>query len=428
MTDGRSLDKGVYIMINTRKILFISIFILLPSFLLADNLKELLVYAMHNNNIVLSDVYKQKAMVKNAESTKSSLFPTLYLGGTYTRFDQRSPYRPGDVYTGSLTANYIVYDGSKRSSTIKQQLQQAKSLKFDTLAQKKQLQLIIVKYYYNIKSLMATKKAYEEANKDLKAELSREKKFYSIGTVTYNNVQSIQAALSNNLYQISSINYQILQAKKILSLQIGKNITKLQSSIIEPPKNIQSTPNDTIKALQSSAKALQYQAQAVDSAYKPTISITDTYSLNGYGRYDQFHPKGQTNQNELLVDVNFLLFDNGSVEKQEDALLLQKMALQYQIAQKKKTQNINVELALFNIKTIKHQILSSKNALLSAEGAYNIVAKQYQVGSVDYVTYLNALSVKTTAESQYQQALNNLQIAYANYYFQSNKNIQEYIK
>ncbi len=428
MTDGQSLDKEVDVMANIKKILPMLIFILLPSFLLADNLKDLLVYAMHNNNVILSDIFGQKAMLKNVASAKSSLFPTIHLGGKYTRLDQRSPYRPGDVYTGSITAKYTAYDGSKRKSTIAQQLQQAKSLKFDTLAQKKQLQLTIVKYYYQIKSLAATKKAYEEACKDLKAELQREKKLYKIGMVTYNNVQSMQAALSNDIYQISSTNYQIVRTRKMLSLQIGKNVTKLQSSVIKPPKNIQATPNNTIKALQSSAKALSYQAKSIDSAYKPTVNITDTYSLNGYGRYDAYHPEGQTNQNQLLIDINFLIFDDGAVQQQKDAILLQKSALQYQIVQAKKTQSINVELARLNIQTIKHQIISSKNALMSAQGAYNIVTKKYQVGSVDYVTYLDALSVKTTAESQYKQALNNLQIAYANYYFQTNKNIQEYIK
>ena len=91
-------------------------------------------------------------------------------------------------------------------------------------------------------------------------------------------------------------------------------------------------------------------------------------------------------------------------------------------------QDINIELAISKIDTVKAQINSAKSSLKSAISAFETIAKKYEVGNVDHVTYLDALSVKTNAKAQYKSALNNLQIAYATYYYHTNKNIQEFIK
>ena len=56
------------------------------------------------------------------------------------------------------------------------------------------------------------------------------------------------------------------------------------------------------------------------------------------------------------------------------------------------------------------------------------ISKKFNAGTVDNIAYLDALSVKTNAKAQYETALNNLQIAYAKYYFYANKNIEDFIK
>jgi hypothetical protein len=44
------------------------------------------------------------------------------------------------------------------------------------------------------------------------------------------------------------------------------------------------------------------------------------------------------------------------------------------------------------------------------------------------VTYLDALSQKTASIARYQKSLNDYEIAKANYYFATNKNIKDFIK
>ncbi len=415
-------------MYKTSRLLLILSLILSPAFILADNLKELLSYALNNNNIVISKSLVQKAMAKNVQATKNSYFPTLNLGASYTRFDNRSPYRPGDVYSSKIAIKFNMYDGGRRINIIKQQLRQAKSLKFTTLAYKENLQLLIIKEYFKIKNLQASLYALKQKSVDLSVELKREKRFYSVGIATYSNIDSIKATYSNNKYQINVLIYKIQTAKQSLFLDVGKKINKLQNSVILPPKNITVATNNEIRSLNNSVLAKSYQANSLMSVYKPKITITDTYTLNKYGRTDAYHPAGQTNQNILLVNFDMILFDDGVVKTQKEALLLQQFALKYQIKQAKKIQNINVKLAILNIKMAKIQILSLMDALKSAKSAYKIVKRKYDVGNLDYIAYLNALDTKINTYARYKEALNNLQVSYAKYYYYTNQNIRKYLR
>ncbi|MCK9490971.1 MAG: TolC family protein, partial [Sulfurimonas sp.] len=144
--------------------------------------------------------------------------------------------------------------------------------------------------------------------------------------------------------------------------------------------------------------------------------------------YDKTHPEGLENQNKLMLTLNMRLFDMGVITKQKEALLLEEKALQSEVEYAINEQDVNVELAMLKIGTTKAQIKSAKSSLESAESAYNTISEKYEVGSVDNVTYLDALSVRTNAKSQYERALNNLQISYASYYYHTNKNIKEYVK
>ena len=66
--------------------------------------------------------------------------------------------------------------------------------------------------------------------------------------------------------------------------------------------------------------------------------------------------------------------------------------------------------------------------LLILYSSLNAIRKKFEIGSVDNIAFLDALSVKTSSKAQYETAKNNLQIAYARYYYYLNKNVKDYIK
>jgi len=404
------------------------LFLLVPAFLYADNLKSLLEFATTNNNIVVSKTLTQKSKNLELDSAKSGYYPTLDIGGAYQNLNQRTPGAAGEVYTGYATVGLDIYDGGYRSNLVKQNKALLRASSFDLSSYKKSLQLSIVEDFYTIKSIEASLEALKEKQIQLLAELERVKKFYEVGTTTKDDVDKLQAAYSNNIYEIDTTKYQILSLKKLFSIKIGKKVDTFEESEITIPNNITKEIDDSIKALKQNADSLMYSANSLNSTYMPKLKVENTYSFYDYGRTDIDHTEGLDDQNKLMVTLNLRLFDNGTTQKQKEALLVQKQALEKEIAQQEQIQDINVHLALSKIETIKAQITSAKSSLDSANSAYETITEKYRVGTIDNIAYLDALTVKTDAKAQYKTALNNLQIAYCSYYYYTNKNIQEFIK
>lgn len=400
----------------------------IPALIYAEGLKSLLDFAVANNSLVLSKNLTQQAKQKEVEASMSSKYPSINVGGYYQNLNSRTPNTPGDIYSGYAKVSVDLYDGGLKQNTIDQKKSLHVASKFETSSYKKGLQLSIVEDFYNIKNMQANIEALREMQNQLGAELTRVKKFYEVGSATKDDIDKLQAAYSNNVYQIDEARFQLLSLKKLLVLKVGKKVTTLDDATLQKPVEVKQDVSDDINALKQNAQALSYYANSFDAAYRPKITLADTFSIYGYGRDDVSHPKGLDNQNKLMLTFDIKLYDDGLSSKQKQSVMIQKMALKKQIDQQVQAQNINARLALSKIKTAIAQIRSAKSSLRAAKSAYQTIAKKYEVGSIDNVAYLDALTVQTNAQTQYKMAINNLQVAYAYYYYYANKNIKEFVK
>ena len=121
--------------------------------------------------------------------------------------------------------------------------------------------------------------------------------------------------------------------------------------------------------------------------------------------------------------MNIRLFDFGELRKSTEALKLNAKAITSQINYQAKEQKIQFELSKARIKTTKLKIKSAKSALNAANSAFGTIEKKYNAGIVDYIVYLDALTKKTTSKALYKSSLNDLEVAYATYYYYSGKDI-----
>jgi outer membrane protein TolC len=402
---------------------------IVPAFIYAHTLQELLDGALSNNEIVSSKKLLQEAGQKQLEASQNSYFPTVDVGSSYQSLNQKSPNAPGDVYNGFVKIGLDIYDGGYKSSDIAKNKALLEASKFETSAYEKSLQLEIVQDFYNIKNTQSTIKALEEKSLQLEAELERIKKFYEVGSATKDEIDKLQAAFSNNIYTIETSKYQLETLKQALSIKIAGEIQTLEDATITPPVTTATEEvSDEIKALMANVDSYEHMASSIESSYNPKFRLENTYNVYDYDRTDATHPEGLDNQNKFLLTFSMRLYDNAVVKNQKEATLLQKRALQKQVEQSKKLQNTNIKLSLMKIQTAKSQIISAKESLESANSAYETILEKYKVGAVDNVAYLDALSTKTDAKSQYEKAQNDLQVAYATYYYYTNQNIKEYIQ
>jgi outer membrane protein TolC len=219
--------------------------------------------------------------------------------------------------------------------------------------------------------------------------------------------------------------------KKSLELKVGKPINTLEISKFQKSFSQKKIQLDTISAMQYNKQALQKASKSLGSAYYPHIRIEDSYSFFGYDDKPLFAGEPiplLDKQNTLMATLNVHLFDAGVIQKQKEALLLQAQELNEQIIYKTKEQKMAIALALKRIETVGLKIKSSRSALKSARSALETITQKYNAGIVDNVVYLDALSSKTEAKALYEKALNDLEVAYAFYYYYTGKNIEEYIQ
>ncbi len=405
---------------------------IVPILMYGDGLKELIDYSTKKNDLVISKEFTKQAKSQNLESKKSAYFPTLDVGAFYARDDEPTPLQPGDVYSAYAKVGFDIYDGGKKSSNINQAKNEFKSSSFESEATKKSIALQITENFFNIKSLESSLESREEAQKSLKAQLERIIKFYEAKVATKDDVDRLQAAYDTNIYDMESLKFQILSLKKSLELKVGKHVDVLDNSSFTKEDINEYDTLDSTKSLIAKEESIRDSSNAVDSIYYPNIKIEDTYSLYGYDREDpvatSIGASPLDNQNTLMLTLNLRLFDYGQMGKTKEAILLGSKALNAQVSYQNKEQKNQFELANSRIYTTKLKIKSANSALISATSAFETVEKKYDVGIVDYVIYLDALTSKTSAKALYKSSLNDLELAYAMYYFYAGKNIEEFIK
>ncbi|SMP88341.1 Outer membrane protein TolC [Epsilonproteobacteria bacterium SCGC AD-308-O04] len=402
--------------------------LVIPIFIYADSLKELIDFAKTKNDLVVSKTLSEISKAKELEARESSYYPTLDVGAYYQRSDDRSPMQPGDTYSGFAKVGVDIYDGGKKSSLVNQAKSELKSATYEKGDMQKSVVLNIVQDFFTIKSLNDTLDAKNEAKKYLQAQLERVEKFYEADVATKDEVDRIQASYDTNIYEMESIKFQILSLKKSLELSVGKSVEDLDDSKFMIPSESGYELAENLKALIAQKEAVVSSARAIDSSYYPQIRVEDSYSLYEYDRTDASHPKGAENQNKLMLTFNMRLYDNGVMDKSKEAVMINSEALNSQISYKTKEQKMLFELANARIQTSQIKIQSATSAQKAANSAFKVIEEKYNVGIVDYVVYLDALTSKTVADALYKTSLNDLEVAYAMYYYYEGKNVEEYIQ
>ena len=406
------------------------LFLAIPLLLNAESLKSLLEHAKANNELVISQKYIEQSKQKELDSADSNYYPTLDANLFYQREDDATPFRPGTTYGTSVKVGFDIYDGGKKSYTSKQKKSELSSAMFTYADTKKSIALSITQDFYNIKSLKASLKAREETSKVLKAQLDRMIQFYEAKLATSDDVDRLQSAYDSNIYQIDSLKFQIFSLKSALELKVGKKVDSLDNSKFKKTLSQQSDELDSIQAIRANKTALLNLSETLDSYYYPNIRIEDTYSLYGYE--DKAKLGGQTieqldHQNKIMATLNIRLIDFGAIGEQKAAIALQADALNEQIRYKSKEQEMQLLLSVRRIKTVELNIKSSQSALKSATSALKTITKKYNAGIVDNVVYLDALSSHTKAKAANEKSINDLELAYAIYYYYNSKNIEEFL-
>jgi outer membrane protein TolC len=350
------------------------------------------------------------------------------VGASYQNTSDTTLFQIRDIYAGYGKIEMDIYDGGVKSSLLGQTKDEFRGAIHDEEQMKKSLSLQIVQDFYNIKSLESSLRAKEDAGKSLQEQLERIKQFYDAKLATQDDIDRLQASYDNNLYEIEALNFEMLSVKKSLELKVGKEIESFDASGFKETEPFDVEPSDEIKSLSYRESALKYSAEALDGAYYPNLKLEDKYTIYGYDDIAPNHPAKIDRQNVLMLSMNMRIFDYGSTSESKQALILNSKAMSQEISYMSKEQKMRHEISVARVNSSKLKIRSAKSALNAALSAFATINEKYNAGIVDYVIYLDALSAKTDASALYEKSLNDLEVAYAMFYYYGGKKLEDFIK
>jgi len=394
----------------------------------AITLKELIQSTLQNNQNIKANQFEIKAKQKTYESVKNIYNPNLIAGASFTRLNlDRRNTQVGSTSVGFIKFSMDLYDGGKNKATKQQKMYEYKSAKFNNITNTKELLLQVVNLFFNAKTTIENIKVFEKKGILLKAEYERVKEKYKLKMATIDEVLKLKSEYEANKYTIEELKYQKEELLKNLELLTGVKITTLDDSTLPDIMGISYQKSSTIKALEYSIKANEENVKITKSIKKPKITIEDTLSFYKYNDYnEQLLADLPYKQNQFTISLTYNLFDTSSKEKIESAKLI-KVSNQLKLNYVKNQEKINFILAQRKLQIQKVKIESAKSALEMANSVYKIIKSKYENGVVDNITYLDALSKKIYNEALYNQALNDYEIAKANYYFNSGVNYKTII-
>lgn len=405
-----------------------ALFLLLPALMFGESLKDILEFAQKNNSILESKKYTKSAKESEVASRKSAYYPKIGVGASYKNISDASLFQIEDTYSLYGKFELDIYDGGLKSALHDKAKNELLSSVHDELSTKESLSLEITKNFYTILSLKSRMKALLDARTSLGEQLERVKQFYEARLATEDDIQRLQAAYDKGSYEIESLNFEIMSAKRYLELSVAREIDTLESSNFKDVSYLEYEQNDDIKSLIYQETAIKKGAEAQDAIYYPNIKLEDIYTKYEYGSVEANNPLKIDKQNVAMISLNMTIYDNSASSEAKQALILNAKALNQQIKYRMNEQKIEQEIALQRINSQKLKIKSAKSSLVASSGAFTTVDEKYRARIVDYVTYLDALSTKTEAIATYESSLNELQIAYAIYYFYSGKKLEEFIE
>ena len=208
----------------------------------------------------------------------------------------------------------------------------------------------------------------------------------------------------------------------------GQKVNISDGSYIQISNEENELRND-IKSLEHTVKTKLINAKSVKTGDNPQITLDNkfTYYDKNYNS-STYASSALDEQNIFSVNLSWNLFDFGSTKSAYNSAYKSFLSTKSKFEYEKNKASIDLNLALKSYDIAKLKIKSAQAALRAAISTYDVIKNKYENGLVDNVSYLEALSDKSDAQSSLSSAKYNLEVRKANVMYQKGKNVWEYVK
>ncbi len=401
--------------------------LLLPASLFSENLNDLIEMSLENKNIMASQ-RNIEAVQEEYKSVKKGYLPNVSVGIGYTDVAKETASLADNSLNAYVDVSYSLYDGGKKDLTYKSYKSQIKTSQEDLISLKNEVSLDVVEYYFNYLTYTSQKNAKVKEIEQLNAQYKRLSKYFKVGATTIDEIDILVSNVQSANLELHELELNIQTILHELEYITGKKVSINKGSYIEITQDEAEARND-IKSLEYTMQTNLLNAKNVKTVNNPQINMSNTYTYYDYN-YDNstYSDSALKNQNVLSINLTWNIFDFGSTNSSYNAahksFLSSKSTYEYE----KNKANVDLRLAIKSYKIAKLKIKSANAGVHAAISTYEVTKNKYENGLVDNVSYLEALSDQSEAESSLWTAKYNLEISKADLMYKKGKNVWEYVK
>lgn len=401
----------------------------LPILLFSESLNDLIEMSLKNKNIMATEK-NVESIQDEYKSVKRGYLPSLSVGGGYTDVSTETASNANNALDAYVDLSYSLYDGGKKDLTYKSYKTQINSSKEDLMTLKNEVSLDVIKHYFDYLTYVSEKDAKLTEIEQLTAQHQRLSKFLDAGTTTIDEIDRIVSNLESANVELHELDLNIETVLHELEYITGKRVNINEGSFIEVSNEENELRND-IKSLEFNAKTKLLEAKTVKTVDNPQITLDNTFTYYDNNYNSSTYESSSSNldkQNVFSVNLTWNLFNFGSTKAAYDSSHKSFLSTKSKLEYEKNKAEVDLNLAIKSYEIAKLKIKSANAALRAAVSTYDVVKNKYENGLVDNVSYLEALSDKSDAQSALSSAKYNLEVRKANVMYQKGKNVWEYVK
>jgi len=389
----------------------------LPLMLFSEDLNDLINMSLKNKNIMASQK-NVESVQDEYESVKKAYLPELSVGASYVDVSRETASYANNSMNAYVDVSYSLYDGGKKDLTYKSYESQINASKEDLNTLKNEVSLDVINHYFDYLTYVSQKEAKITQIEQLRAQYQRLSKFLDAGTTTIDELDRIKSNLESANVELHELDLNIETVLHELEYITGKRVNITDGSFIEVSDEEGELRND-IKSLEFDAKTKFIEAKSVKTDNMPKVTLDNTYTYYDHNYNSSTYQNGTIDdQNVFSVNLKWDLFDFGSTKAAYDAKHKSFLSTNSKLDYEKNKAEVDLNLALKSYEIAKLKIKSAKAALKAAISTYDVTKNKYENGLVDNVSYLEALSDKSDAQSALSLAKYNLEVRKANLMYQ----------
>lgn len=393
-------------------------------------------YALQQNITIRKNRLNAESAAVDVKTAKAALFPTLS-GSVSQRIVNRPNSETNTIidgdnitssqsktsYNGSygLDANWVLYNGSKRLNTIKQQQLNNRIAELGVAQSENSIEESIAQIYVQILYAAEAVKINESTLEVSQAECDRARQLFEAGSIAKSDLAQLEAQVSNDNYQLVTAQATLqdykLQLKQLLELD-GEEEMNLYLPALGDENVLSPLPTKTdvyrsaltfrpeIEASKLDVRASELDVSIARAGYIPTLSLSAGIgTTNANGSDFSFSEQVKTNWNNSLgVTISIPISNNRQTKSAIQKAKLQKQTTELTLLDEQKTLYKTIENLWLDANSAQQRYVAAVEKLKSTRTSYDLVQEQFNLGMKNTVELLTEKSNLLSAQQETLQA------------------------